>query len=446
MIPGIVLMLAALVVVTAAAWWLGYLRILSPLTWYLVFHGVALTGRAINIYLVDDYWRFIQAVGEFNESAVTWASACISIGLVAFFIGYTLAMERRSGACFRLRDIPWSRKSALLVALFFTAMGIRSALLYRIMPMQMAMAGLAASGPTMVFTETTAYIALASHFIGAVVLLLCCRFGLRWWVLSFAVSAWAMGLFGGWNRWVVVLSVLGVAFVEQMRSPRRRYLWTLVLVAPVFGLLLARIGKNRMLLPSVIAGRASIVELLQPGEGPNVNWDTDLSQFNGIVWATTVTPEYRKFRGFSHYIDDWAIAAVPRVLWPGKPIPEEWNADLGLYEYGLGTSRGLVGGFYEDMGLVGVILGMTGAGWLLGFCFNLYRRNRDRVYVMFFYCVVLSMAPISFRSGLRGMPMYLSFWMMPGLVMCLIALALGGLRAAEGRRRVEKPGELRVPV
>ena len=87
MIPGIVLMLAALVVVTAAAWWLGYLRILSPLTWYLVFHGVALTGRAINIYLVDDYWRFIQAVGEFNESAVTWASACISIGLVAFFIG-----------------------------------------------------------------------------------------------------------------------------------------------------------------------------------------------------------------------------------------------------------------------------------------------------------------------------------------------------------------------
>jgi hypothetical protein len=232
-------------------------------------------------------------------------------------------------------------------------------------------------------------------------------------LLSFATGARATLL--------IVLGGAGILwFLAHDRRPR---LWG---VLAVIVLLTLGIGFLREFRASDAAIRADALSgLLNVASSPvdqlNLTFNgADNEMFDSLTAELLVVPSHVPFAPGSTLIDV-AIRAVPRPLWPAKPLERNdaivqtlWPAHYAVQRASPAFS--IIGPLYADSGQFGVFLGM----FLFGICANAIwtyvQANRKRITAQVVYATALPLMVIFVRGSLPDTLSYVLFLTIPAFL------------------------------
>lgn len=253
---------------------------------------------------------------------------------------------------------------------------------------------------------------------------------LRRHYLSFALVALPLVVFYGTRGTrsqllPLVLAVPVFWFLWQRRRPS----WRALAVAAVIGI--ALIGWQREIRSaSATARETPAAALVDAFASPGVQIaDTlngaDDEMFDSLANELLVVPSKLHYRPFGS-IADLGIRAIPRPLWPGKPLEINNAVVVALWPAHYAASRGstafsILGPFYGDSGFIGVAIGMFLIGVFLGAAWQWYLRHRGNVLAMMTYSMGLPFVVILMRGTLPGTLSRMLFIVAPLVVLMALA-------------------------
>src|SRR5690606_32006848 len=123
-------------------------------------------------------------------------------------------------------------------------------------------------------------------------------------------------------------------------------------------------GDNRDFMGTLVASVSSPVE-----QALDIVGGADAEMFDSLANALLVVPERLPFQ-HGATVTDVLVRAVPRPLWPGKPLESNDAMVVALWPDHYARSRAspafsIVGVFYADSGYLTVSLGMFMVGVIL---------------------------------------------------------------------------------
>lgn len=131
----------------------------------------------------------------------------------------------------------------------------------------------------------------------------------------------------------------------------------------------------------------------------------DTEMFDSLANEAEIVPEIVPYRPGSTLLDI-AIRAIPRPLWPDKPLESNDLMVSTLWPTHYSQSRAsaafsLLGQFYADYGLIGVAVGMTLVGLAMRMLWEYFLLSRRNPYVQLDYSILLPFIPILLRGTVQ---------------------------------------------
>ena len=106
------------------------------------------------------------------------------------------------------------------------------------------------------------------------------------------------------------------------------------------------------------------------------------------------------------------ILLIPRALWEGKPLI--YGARSALYDINpdfflTGYAVGLLGQFYSDFGIPGVIIGFALFGALIRVVYNIFKKNSHNTGVVILYILILGQSRNFFYGGFPWLNIFVMY-------------------------------------
>ena len=229
------------------------------------------------------------------------------------------------------------------------------------------------------------------------------------------------------RRSTLLLAFIPFAVLFYLRRDKRPSFWLAVAAAPLLILVLAGLGNAR---PQNARSESGFLDLaVQPFFSPV---DTMQNVFRGnntavsayLALTLEVVPERLHFEYGRATGSDLAVRAVPRRLWPGKPLPpkDKIVSELWPNRFARGSANPAfspIAMFYYDFGWPGIAVGMWAYGSFFRMAYEYFQRNRGHVAVQVLYASILTVFMLSFKkdpvstlvlsASIQG-PLLISFW------------------------------------
>ena len=210
------------------------------------------------------------------------------------------------------------------------------------------------------------------------------------------------------GRVLLIAAILGLALLGTLREIRSA-------------------GENRNFASTMFAALGSPVN-----EALDILGAADAEMFDSLANELLVVPERTPFQ-HGATITDVLIRAVPRPLWPTKPLESNDAIVNTLWPAHYAKSRAapafsVIGPFYADSGLVTVALGMFFVGWVLAVSWRWLQHYRTAPVAQMIYAMGLPFVVILMRGTIPGTLTRMLFLFVP------LVLLMGLTRLGFGRR------------
>jgi len=147
-------------------------------------------------------------------------------------------------------------------------------------------------------------------------------------------------------------------------------------------------------------------------------------EFDSFLAIVDLYPDYIAYDYFSIYARI-PLHPIPRFLWPDKPplFVSSWDAFLFQSGISWGASESLLGDFYIQLGLLGVVIGMVFSGVLWRFFFAYLQKAPSSGFMQLMYAVALGNIPTYVVQSAIS-----AFWKWMPLIMPSVVFAYWVLR------------------
>ncbi len=342
----------------------------------------------------------------------------LTIGLLCVILGYYSKIGRYlcSKVMFRPRFI--NPNAVLIISFIAIPIITYSIFTYHVVPGLTKMANRAMSlnkyGLT-VYTEASAYVVMSYYLF--------CSIGLLWFLM-----AWERGGLWNWLFWPVIA---GYLFFTVSRGFHRAS-WVLLL----FGLIsLWLILKRRNWPPlkvvvwviplliifnisaidrqawlKIIEERQSAQEYMEEATkivADSVAQKSDISNFEYNVLLVYLYPEKVPYEYGRNYFNEWLVSALPRVIFTDK---DDYKITTNIAKTSdlmntFGPCSGLYIDFYQNFGIIGMILGCGLFGIALRLIWQMVLTygstgNNNYSYIILLYAGIISYLPELLRNGI----------------------------------------------
>lgn len=154
----------------------------------------------------------------------------------------------------------------------------------------------------------------------------------------------------------------------------------------------------------------------------------DNDMFDSLANELQIVPETLPFQ-HGATVTDIIIRAIPRMLWPSKPLDSNDVVVSNLWPQHYALSRAspafsLIGAFYADSGVITVSIGMFIIGMLFRIVWRWFRRNKSSTVAQLIYSMVLPFTVILMRGTIPDTLSRMLFYFVP-VVMLMVTLRLG---------------------
>jgi hypothetical protein len=169
-----------------------------------------------------------------------------------------------------------------------------------------------------------------------------------------------------------------------------------------------------------------VASLLDPlGQLQGVLLGPDTEMFDTLANELSVVPEALPFQ-HGAIVADILVRAIPRPLWPEKPLESAdqlidtlWPAHFAVSRASPATS--VLGSLYQDSGLVTVFLGMAVVGLLLRGLWRWAQRRADDISVLLVYSSVWPLTIVLARGNIVHTLAIGFFTLLPLLPLLLVS-------------------------
>lgn len=368
------------------------------------------------------------------------------LGVAALYAGYGVTAGRRMAS--RLKPLPATLEPQGIIA-FATGLVIIGLVLYGLYIRQiggLAVAKSLARGRDplegLIVSNTSAYLRFGPFLAIPATLLLLEAAAARRRALFVVLTAVGAGLMvvilagpRGDRLWLMLLlmSVLVLPYLRTQRRPRMRT----IVVAGVLGFAFGITFLSQIRVP--VARNASPIVLLERTvENPFRGWHTfilggDTEMFPILALEAERVPAVHPYNHgvtIISLVTNW----IPRAIYPRKTF----SADEQVYSFLFparakitlaGTAPSIVGGFYYDSGLVGVMLGMFVFGLGARVLFEYLKAHLANAGVRLFYAATLPFIAVTMRGNPTDTVGRMAYIVFP----VLVALWWTGRRSARTR-------------
>lgn len=287
-----------------------------------------------------------------------------------------------------------------------------------------------------IYTSSTGYVVMAPNFligIGLIWFLVSRQEQTRSWQCLFWVLVFFylfLSITKGYSRFTWVTFLFGMAtlwlLTQHRRWPTLSQSIRFLPVAVIFLLIFNISGTDRGAWRNMIERGTPIEKYADPAiQGLsrfNIGERDDMSTFEYNVFQVWAYPEMVGYEWGRVYINNWFIAALPRVLFPDKNkyyLPTSMSSS-NLVALTAGPASGLYLDFYRNFGIPGLILGCFLFGVALRGLWQLLVRyagaGRGYHYLMVLFAGFMASFPQLLRDGLGSMGYAYFFVMTPILL------------------------------
>lgn len=413
---------------------------LEPIVWLnvalavmFVLHPAAVLGYGLSTFRFDFY-----AVPDTFDPALGLALG----GICAMYLGYFSPAGRKLTRRLPPLGSEFDDGSLLRSAAVFTALGVAlygvAAAKSGISPLTLVSGGIRGEA-----AGTTAYLYLAPFMIvpaGLIVmkvgvgrkrpLLTAAGIGL----LLILVNSLAPS---GQRLWVLLI-VSSLAVYPMLRSGWRPGPVVLaIVVMTTFVFVVSLRDLDQADLTKGLTGAVTYT-VREPGSAvKELLTGPDTEMHNALALEMQFVPRETGFHP-GQSVASFLAHPVPRVLWPDKPYPAEAALNKELFSASEGEASvaySVIGGFYYDSGIVGVLLGMGLLGVLFRAAFEWLKVDSTNDMARLIYALILPFTVILLRGNLPDTAARALFIVGPAVLAAHLA----------GRRRPEKhPAGARV--
>lgn len=431
---GVLIMLIILALLLPMGWRhvQGRLDIFEPVVLANVALGVMFIGRPLtDIALETKIHLFYGITSTFDDALLV-----VLAGVLAFQIGYYVSFARTWAKMLR-RPPAFSRKQAQIAAwlflmfggilfAFFLASGGGIALLFVLLKGR-------SSEDNAIFLNTTAYFndgilmwAASALVFFALAVVYKRRMNYVWFLATVLPLIIYLGALGTRSDLLpLALSLPVFWYLWKGHRPSAR----LLLVTATVGIvLIGWLGQIRTAGTSARAemGTKLVEAFTSPAEQMgNILSGGDDEMFDSIANEMLVVPRQTGYRPGGTLMDLF-IRAVPRPLWPDKPLETNDILVNTLWPAHYAASRAsaafsIIGPFYLDSGYIGVLIGMFFIGVVLATTWQWYLLHRRNLNVILIYSMGLPFVVILMRGTLPDTIARMLFMVVPLAVVMWIS-------------------------
>lgn len=421
----------------------GRLDLFEPVVLANIALGIMFVGRPLHQLITGETIHLgYDILPTFNETLLVTL-----IGIVSFQLGYFLRPNATAWARRLPAPPPLRPQRAAFAGWFYLLLG---GLLFGAFLAQQGGLGLLLvllagrqQSNNDLFLGSTGYLYNGLLMWGASALIFfaiatVARRGLYW--LWFLFPALCLVIFYGaqGGRSMLLPLMLAIPVFWYLWKDRRPSARSLLLAAFVGVALLGMlrevrtVGENRDFAGTLLAALGSPVS-----EALNILGGADAEMFDSLANELLMVPERTPFQ-HGATITDVLIRAVPRPLWPDKPLESNDAIVNALWSEHYAKSRAapafsVLGPFYADSGLFTVALGMFFIGWVLALSWRWLYLHRAQPVAQMIYAMGLPFVVILMRGTIPGTLTRMLFLFVP-LVLLLWLIRLRSRPRLQSRR------------
>ncbi|MGA7579036.1 MAG: O-antigen polymerase [Desulfobaccales bacterium] len=285
----------------------------------------------------------------------------VSLAFLSFAIGYAIRGRKRKPDFQKQNDEKYliSKKVWLTIGIFIV-LGYLSLLKFNANPLlgvqDIAMRHTAGGS---IYTDTTGYFVIANILVGVAAIII---FALTGKVLPTLLVAgpWLLvRLYIGWSRNVIVtfvIALVSVFYIAKYNKKLRYKLSNILIMALLIIMvvvIMPIIQGNRFFFRQHEASSSNIASVLKQQLNNKGSSSDFIGGFDDTLYMLYTYPAHRNYLWCEDLVYRYFIAPIPRMLWPGKPLP--WGYE-GLYDPSrVGDVTGSVGWAYEQFGFVAIV-------------------------------------------------------------------------------------------
>lgn len=381
-----------------------------PFTYYLAFHGIVFVIRpilvmAFNLNFMFSYMRFFPTDDQFVFTLAVSSLGLLVFALVNWWTDRVVPnWQRPVASCFsRLEWRAFLVTAALLgpIGLYSVYINVRSSIsqIDYDNPILRGTHDIATGIYTL--TNTTGYITDAELMLGPLSLMLI--WAMRFRLGSFVPLGAYLGerAYEGWARWTIVFTLMALGLLLLLHRNRRWPSTIFVVLALPLLILFHQLGQNRDTFKQVVAGETIQSQMTQDkGDWNDMLDSPDFANFDYLAYVLdTVPKDSGTYSYFTQYLQLFT-EPIPRILWPEKPIgPPISLVNLNAYGYFVGLTTSLVGDGWISFGVIGVIMTIGLASYILSRFHRWFWRSGLTNFKSLFYCVFIPESLQWFRDG-----------------------------------------------
>lgn len=215
--------------------------------------------------------------------------------------------------------------------------------------------------------------------------------------------------------WIIIALVV-IYFLKKKSRPRLKTI--VVLIALLFLLLsVIPLYRGNLYIGSSFSKITDNISFKQIIAFPF----NSLNEFNSYLAEVSLVPNWVPYDYFSVYFKT-IVHPIPRSIWPEKPTLLNPNWDNFLSKSGMikGSAESLLGDFYAQMGIWGVIIGTFFSGILWKIFYEYYKGASENRSVILIYAIVIpNIFTYLAQSALIGFLKWLPY-MVPITIIALI--------------------------
>jgi hypothetical protein len=433
-------------------WATGTFDILEPLTIFVGMYGLLFFVRPAATLATGNFTA--PGLGYDISGVFSELLTVALIGAFAFVVGYVLPQSDRLGR--RLPALPADLRprptvryamvlaaaALLLLTLFIYQSGGLSAL-------QELLRGRTAAGAEF-FSASNQYISQGVYLlIPAALLLMAVRTSeqegrVKLLAMACVVAVIVVSFPLGTRRWLIAMVGSAFALFFLQRESRPAVL-PLLLVALVVlgGVTFYRQARVAAVREDGGAISIAIESFANPGASlRTIALGDDSVPSLAFAVELTAVPQSVPYQAGAGTFADLAFSPIPRNVWPGKPISAVDKLRTHLWGRPCDASPGgscldvtILGDFYLDLGIPGVIGGMFLFGLGSRSLYSYYRANQSNRSVQLVYAATLPFFALAIRAGLVPVVGWMGMVLGPLLLGVLLASGRG---SGSGDNRVRR--------
>ncbi len=433
-------------------WATGTFDIFEPLTIFVAMYGLLFFVRPVATLASGDFTAL--GLGYDISGVFTELLTVALIGAFAFVAGYLLPHGDRLGRrlptlAADLRPQPTVRYATVLVA---AALLLLTLFIYQsggLSAIQELLRGRTATNAEF-FSASNQYISQGVFLlIPAALLFMAVRTSdqggrLRLLAIACVVAVIVVSFPLGTRRWLIAMVGSAFALFFLQRDSRPAVIPLLLVALVVLG------GVTFYRQARVAAFREdqgiisiAIKSFSDPGGSlRSIALGADSIPSLAFAVELTAVPQDVRYQAGAGTIADLAFSPIPRNLWPGKPMSAVdrlrtrlWGGPCDASPGGTCLDVTILGDFYLDLGVPGVIGGMFLFGLGSRIVYSYYRANRANRSVQLVYAAGLPFFALAIRAGLVPVAGWLGIVLGPLLLGVLLASGRG---SGGGNNRLQR--------